>query len=262
MDFDDIVNKKIVDVEKKRKLYPFIKLRDNADKLAHRINLMHMTFDAAIKGNDSLSFICEIKKEQPENGIISEDFPYLQIAKEYKKAGAAAISVLSPLEFLNGTEFFKYAMLPVLCKDFIIDIYQIYEAKVFSASAVHLIASILDTQVLKDFLQIVHELKMDAVVETHSESEIEKALKAGANIISVNNRDLYTFNVDLTLSRRLRPYVPPEKTFVSESGISTANDIKMLRDIGTDAVLIGDAIMRSTDKKAYLSELKSMLNRY
>jgi indole-3-glycerol phosphate synthase len=207
-----------------------------------------------------ISFICEVKKASPSKGIIAEDFPYLQIAQEYEEAGAAAISVLTEPDFFKGSDDYlrkiaQKVSLPVLRKDFIVDDYQIYEAKVLGAKAILLICALLDEKTLCSFLALAGELKLDALVETHDEAELKKALRCGAEIIGVNNRDLKTFNVDINNSIRLRPLVPPGKIFVAESGINNADDIKALRDGGVDAVLVGEALMRQKDKSAFLRGL-------
>ncbi|GMO24466.1 MAG: hypothetical protein Ta2B_03860 [Termitinemataceae bacterium] len=210
-----------------------------------------------------LSFICEVKKASPSKGIIAADFPYLQIAKDYQNAGAKAISVLTePHFFMGSSEYLKEiacnVALPALCKDFIIDPYQIYEAKVLGASAVLLICALLDDARLKDFLSITKELKLSALVETHNEEEVQRALNADADIIGVNNRDLKTFKVDLGVCARLRALVPSSKIFVAESGINSAADVQMLRSIGADAALIGEAMMRAQDKTEYLNSINGI----
>jgi len=206
------------------------------------------------------AFICEVKKASPSKGIIAEDFPYIKIAKEYEAAGASAISVLTEPDFFKGSntylkEIAEEAGIPVLRKDFIIDRYQIYEAANLGASAVLLIVSLLDAEKLRDFLKTAKSLKLSALVETHNAEEIRTALEAGAEIIGVNNRDLKTFRVDINNCVRLRPLVPANKIFVAESGIKDAADIKTLAAAGVDAVLIGEALMKAPDKRAFLANL-------
>ena len=210
---------------------------------------------------EELSFICEVKKASPSKGVISEDFPYLEIAKEYEAAGAAAVSVLTEPYFFKGrdqylTEIAEAVEIPVLRKDFVLEPYQIYQAKIIGASAVLLICSILDTTDLKMNIAISQRLGLSALVEAHTEEEVAKAVDAGAEIIGVNNRDLKTFTVDITTSARMRKLVPKHIFFVSESGIKTADDIRQLKENGTNAVLIGETLMRSTDKKKALAELR------
>ena len=217
-------------------------------------------FQAALAAPE-LSFICEVKKASPSKGVIAEDFPYLTIAQEYEKAGAAAVSVLTEPDFFQGSgkylrEISRLISLPVLRKDFIIDAYQIYEAKCLGASAVLLIAAILEEKQLHSFLELTHSLGLSALVEAHTEEETDKALKAGAKIIGVNNRNLQTFEVDLNNSLNLRRLVPPEISFVAESGIKSAEDIKKLTEAGVNGVLIGETLMRSPDKKTALDSLR------
>lgn len=208
-----------------------------------------------------ISFICEVKRASPSKGIIAEDFPYVEIGREYEQAGAAAISVLTePYYFMGSntylTEIAEAVTLPVLRKDFIIDEYQIFEAKTIGASAVLLIAALLEPEQLKEYLAITHCLGMSALVEAHTEEEAEKAMRSEAKIIGVNNRNLQTFEVDITTSARLRSRIPREIIFVSESGIKTPRDIALLAENHTDAVLIGETLMRSPDKKEQLALLR------
>jgi len=218
-------------------------------------------FENALK-KPGLSFICEVKKASPSKGIIAEHFPYLEIAKAYEDAGAAAISVLTePDYFLGRNEYLieiaEVVNLPLLRKEFIIDEYQIYESAFIEASAVLLIVALLDGDKLKHFIKVADSLGLSALVETHSEDEIKTALSAGARIIGVNNRDLNTFEVDVTTASRLRSLVPKDVVFVAESGVSTRADIERLGD-SVDAVLIGEAIMKSADKKAFLDGLRGI----
>jgi indole-3-glycerol phosphate synthase len=221
-------------------------------------------FYAALK-TSGISFICEAKKASPSKGIIAEDFPYLQIARDYEAAGASAISCLTePFYFKGSDEYLKEiaaeVSIPVLRKDFTIDPYMIFQAKAYGASAVLLICALLDTSELKEYQAIATELGLSALVEAHDEKEIESALDAGARIIGVNNRNLKDFTVDINNSARLRRLVPKEVAFVSESGIKTADDIRALVENGTDAVLIGETLMRSRDKKAMLEKLGGRKN--
>lgn len=217
-------------------------------------------FKKALSG-DEISFICEVKRASPSKGLIAPDFPYLDIARDYEKAGASAISCLTEPFWFKGkdeylTEISRAVKIPVLRKDFTVDEYMIYQAKTLGASAVLLICSILSKEQLSEYLGIAHSLGLSALVEAHDEEEVRTALAVGAGIIGVNNRDLRTFTVDINNSARLRKLVPPEVLFVSESGIKTAADIEALRSNGTNAVLIGETLMRSPDKKAALDELR------
>ncbi len=208
-----------------------------------------------------MSFICEVKKASPSKGVIAADFPYLEIARDYAAAGAAAISVLTePSRFLGSDQYLQEisdaVQTPTLRKDFLVDAYQIYEAKTLGASAILLICAILSDAQLSSYLELAHSLGLDALVEAHDATEVHRALQAGADIIGVNNRDLHTFEVDIHTSERLRDLVPPAILFVSESGIRTPEDIARLSACGVDAVLIGETFMRSPDKKAALDALR------
>lgn len=208
-----------------------------------------------------ISFICEVKRASPSKGMIAEDFPYLDIARDYEAAGAAAISCLTEPFWFKGSDRYLQEIaaavkIPVLRKDFTVDEYMIYQAKTLGASAVLLICSILSKEQLAEYLEIAHSLGLSALVEAHDEEEVKTAVSVGAGIIGVNNRDLKTFTVDISNSARLRKLVPPEILFVSESGIKTAQDIAALRQNGTNAVLIGETLMRSPDKKAALAQLR------
>ena len=217
-------------------------------------------FEQALR-KPGLSFICECKKASPSKGLISENFPYLQIAREYEAAGADAVSVLTePRWFLGSDEYLREiagaVSIPCLRKDFTVDPYMIYEARLLGASAVLLICSILTPDELREYHSLCDELGLSALVEIHDEEEIRTALDAGARIIGVNNRNLKDFTVNTENSRRLRAKIPPEVLFVSESGVKDAGDVAALREIGADAVLVGEALMRAEDKKRMLEQLK------
>ena len=217
-------------------------------------------FEKAIRKED-ISFICEIKKASPSKGVIAGDFPYIDIARDYEAAGAAAISVLTEPYYFKGDDRYLREIagtvsIPLLRKDFTIDSYMIYEAKVLGASAVLLICALLDRETLAEYINIAGSLGLSALVEAHDEDEVRMALNAGARIIGVNNRDLKTFAVDTGTSIRLRKLTPADTIFVSESGIRCADDVGKLRQNGVDAVLIGETLMRSPDKKTALAELR------
>ena len=217
-------------------------------------------FEEALR-KPGLSFICECKKASPSKGLIAEDFPYLRIAREYEAAGADAVSVLTEPKWFLGSdrylrEIAEAVSLPCLRKDFTVDPYMIYEAKLLGASAVLLICAILKPEELREDLELCDELGLSALVETHDEAELDTALRAGARIVGVNNRNLKDFSVDPENSRRLRAQVPKEVVFVSESGVKNAADAALLREIGADAVLVGEALMRAADKGAVLRELR------
>lgn len=217
-------------------------------------------FERALRG-EGVSFICEVKRASPSKGVIAEDFPYLDIAKSYESAGAAAISCLTEPYWFRGSnqylkEIAREVSIPVLRKDFTVSEYMIYEAKALGAAAVLLICAILSPAQLKEYLELAHSLGLSALVEAHDEAEVRTAVESGARIIGVNNRDLRTFEVDITNSARLRGLVPRDRVFVSESGITAPQDVALLRENGTDAVLIGETLMRSADKRAALDALR------
>ena len=213
---------------------------------------------------EGLSIIGEVKKASPSKGIIAEDFPYLQIAKDYEAAGIDAISCLTEPKYFLGKdqylqEIAQAVSVPVLRKDFLIDPYQIYQAKLLGAKAILLIVSLLGERELKEFLGIAGKLGLDALVECHDEEEIRCALSVGAEIIGVNNRNLKTFSVNLENSLSLRNLVPKGQLFVAESGMSKAEELRLLEEAGVDGVLIGESLMRAESKKEKLQELRSLL---
>ena len=217
-------------------------------------------FEKVLK-KDDIAFICECKKASPSKGIIAEDFPYLDIAKQYEKAGADCISVLTEPKWFLGSDAYLREItnavnIPCIRKDFNVDEYMIYEAKLLGASAVLLICSILPEDTIKEYIGICDTLGLSALVETHNEDEVRMAVRAGARVIGVNNRNLKDFSVDTENSKKLRSIIPQSAVFVSESGIRNADDINALREIGANAVLIGETLMRAEDKTAKLAELK------
>jgi indole-3-glycerol phosphate synthase len=242
---------------------PFASLEECA--FARREGKAPFAFERALSAPE-LSFICEVKKASPSKGVIAEAFPYLSIAKEYEDAGAAAVSVLTePRYFMGSDEYLREIAdaltIPALRKDFVVDRYQAYEAAALGAEAALLICALLDADTLALCIRDCDQLGISALVETHTEAEISMALNAGARVIGVNNRDLHTFQVDLMVSARLRRVIPDSALFVSESGIQTAADIRMLTEHGAgehalDAVLIGESCMRARDKKQYVQELR------
>ena len=219
-----------------------------------------LPFEKALQGED-ISFICEVKRASPSQGLITSDFPYIEIAKDYERAGAAAISVLTEPFYFKGenrylSEIAKEVSIPILRKDFVVDEYMIYEAKELGAHAVLLICAILDERKLTRYIDICMKIGLCALVEAHSEEEVKMALTAGAQIIGVNNRNLKTFDVDIELSMRLREMVPPDVLFISESGIRSAKDIMNLRNHHVDGVLIGETLMRASDRRKALAQLR------
>ncbi len=260
---EEIAEKRKADIELRKQKASFENVKAKALEMAEQEAKANGNFLFPFKesiSKEGINFICEVKKASPSKGIIAGDFPYVEIAKDYENAGAAAVSVLTePEYFLGRDEYLKEIAenisIPILRKDFTVDAYQIYEAKFIGASAILLIVALLDDDKLRSFLEIAHSIGLSALVEAHDEAEIKRAMAAGAGIIGVNNRDLKTFIVDINNSVRLRKLVPKEIVFVSESGITTADDIEVLRKNGTNAVLIGECLMRSEDKKQMLKEL-------
>ena len=233
---------------------------DEIKKSALSLPKGDFSFEKALR-TDDIAFICECKKASPSKGVIAENFPYLQIAKDYETAGADCISVLTePKWFLGSDEYLKEianaVSIPCLRKDFTVDEYMIYQAKLLGASAVLLICSILSESQLKEYIAICEILGLSALVEVHDESEIQTALQAGAKIIGVNNRNLKDFSVDTQNSGNLRKLVPNDIIFVSESGVKTSEDVQTLRNIGANAVLIGETLMRAENKSQKLAELR------
>ena len=217
-------------------------------------------FEKALK-KDDIAFICECKKASPSKGVIAGDFPYLQIAKAYESAGADCISVLTEPKWFLGSDRYLQEIaaavhIPCLRKDFTVDAYMLYEAKCLGAAAVLLICSILSEEQIKAYIKICDTLGLSALVEAHDEAEVKTALRCGARIIGVNNRNLKDFSVDTDNSRRLRRLIPKDVVFVSESGVKTPEDVQLLREVGADAVLIGETLMRAADKKQKLNELR------
>lgn len=247
--------------------------RDRVEDSKIRIPFMRMAEAASAMDRDTgfpfekalrrpgMQFICECKRASPSKGLIAPDFPYVEIAREYEEAGAAAVSVLTePTKFLGSTKYLEEisaaVSIPTLRKDFVVDEYMIYEAKACGASACLLIVSLLDEEELQRFIGVCEFLGMSALVECHDAGEIQMAVRCGARIVGVNNRNLRTFEVDLNTSLMLRNVTPNEVLFVAESGISTPEDVERLKKAGVDAVLIGESFMRSPDKKRKLEELR------
>lgn len=221
---------------------------------------LNFEFEKALR-KDDIAFICEVKKASPSKGIIAEDFPYVQIAKDYETAGASAVSVLTEPEYFKGSteylsEISKNINIPIIRKDFTVDEYMIYQARTIGASAVLLICAILDTETIKKYISVCDTLGLSALVEAHDEDEIQSALRAGARLIGVNNRNLKDFTVDINNCVNLRKLVPSDVTFVAESGIKTAKDIDVLRKANVNAVLIGETLMRAENKTEMLAQLK------
>ncbi len=208
-----------------------------------------------------LSLLCEVKRASPSRGLIAPEFPYLDIAREYEAAGADAISCLTePKWFLGSDDIFREiraaVKTPMLRKDFTLDEYQLYQAKVMGANAVLLICALLDTETLERYLALCCELGLAALTEAHDEAEIASAVSAGAEIIGVNNRNLKDFSVDFSNAARLRDKIPPQCLYVAESGVRTPEDAAALKKLGADAALVGEALMRAPDRGALLAAMK------
>lgn len=255
---DEIVEKTKERIEQSKEIIPL-------EDLKKEVELLEITDEFPFKKalmDEEIAIIAEVKKASPSKGLIAEDFDYVAIAKEYEEAGASAISVLTEPYFFKGSneyleEIAQNVSIPILRKDFVIDEYMIWEAKLLGASAVLLIVSILDIVTLKKFLDLAHDLGLSAIVETHDGNEIRTAMNVGAEIIGVNNRNLNDFTVDIENSISLRRCVSGDVIFISESGIKTKEDVARLKENNVDAVLIGETLMKSDDKKAMISELKN-----
>ena len=255
MILDELAELTRVRIEKQKKEYSPIDLQRDVELLAARemeVQEFDYPFEESLSGKE-LSIISEVKKASPSKGIIAEDFPYLDIAKEYQASGADAISCLTEPDRFKGSDEYlkaitKEVTIPVLRKDFTIDPYMIYQAKLFGASAVLLIAAILSDKELKQYFELADTLGLSCLFEAHDAEEVKRCLAAGARVLGVNNRNLKDFSVDINNSVRLRELVPDDIIFVSESGMSKPEDIKILKENGTDAVLIGEMLMRSADK--------------
>ena len=252
-------------VEKTKERVSENKKVNSLDRLKYKILNIEVKFNYPFKkalSSDDIAIIAEVKKASPSKGLIAENFDYVSIAKEYEAAGASVISVLTEPYFFQGSddhlkEIAKNVKIPVLRKDFVVDEYMIYEAKLLGASAVLLIAAILSDEQLEQYLTITRVLGMSAIVEAHDENEIKRAIDAGADIVGVNNRNLKDFSVDIENSIRLRRCVDGDIIFISESGIKTKEDIARLKENNVDAVLIGETLMKSPDKKVMIRELKN-----
>ena len=241
------------------------KSKKSLDELKEEASKLEISEDFPFKEalkDPEIAIIAEVKRASPSKGLIAEDFDYIEIAKDYEQAGASAISVLTEPYFFQGSNDFlreisENVLIPLLRKDFTIDEYMIYEAKLLGASAILLIVSILDDDQLKEYLDLAHNLGLSAIVETHDATEIETAMNAGTGIIGVNNRNLADFTVDIENSINLRGLVSEDIIFISESGIKTAEDVTRLKENNVDAVLIGETLMKSDDKKSMIFELKN-----
>jgi len=256
MILDDIVADKLLEIEVRKRELPPGEIIEMAAKQPLQLDLA-----SALRG-EGVRLIAEVKKASPSRGVIRSDFNPVDIALTYANNGASAISVLTDSKYFQGSlEYLKdikaalgEKRLPLLRKDFILDPYQVYESRAYGADAILLIVAILNPEKLGELLRLSNDLNMDCLVEVHNESELEIALHSGARIIGINNRDLSTFEVDMTTTKRLRPRVPEDRIVVSESGIKDRSDIEKLAGWGVDAVLIGESLMSAPDIAARMKE--------
>ncbi|MBN1778468.1 MAG: indole-3-glycerol phosphate synthase TrpC [Clostridiales bacterium] len=254
MILDDLAAHARLRVEAAKKQKPLRAIKEEALRLPRG----DFRFEKALK-KDRAALICEVKKASPSRGVIAEDFPYLEIARDYEAGGADCLSCLTePKWFLGSDEIFadirRATRLPMLRKDFTVDEYQLYEAKLLGADAVLLICALLDTRTIVKYLAICDELGISALAETHDAEEIKSAVSAGARVIGVNNRNLKDFSVDFSNAGALRKLIPDSAVFVAESGVQTPADVAALRAAGADAVLVGEALMRAEDRRALLKQ--------
>jgi indole-3-glycerol phosphate synthase len=254
---DDIITMTRERVLERKESIPAEKIREMAER---SVTGNGFPFEDALTGKD-VAFICEIKSASPNAGIIMENFDHLQIAEEYHTAGAAAISVVTEPHYFNGDDLYLMTVscavpIPVMRRDFIIDSYMIYEAKLLGASAVLLMASIVENDELAEYVRIADDLGLSSLVEVHNERDVKAALDAGARMIAVNNRDLGTMKTDISRSERLRSMIPADVLFVSKGGIRTSEDVDRMRRIGANAVMVGETLLKSPDKTKELKRLR------
>lgn len=256
MILDDIVAKRKTQLEREMSAVPFEEIKKEAGKAPEPKD-----FKSALL-NNNIAVIAEVKKASPSKGVICEDFKPAEIAKTYEKAGANALSVLTEEFYFKGSSGYlknirREVSIPILRKDFIISPYQIYEARAIGADAILLIAAVLTGTELKLYNGLAHSLGLACLMEAHNGEELEKVLEAGGEIIGINNRDLKTFNVDLSATARLAEHVPEGKVIVSESGIKTNSDVAAVKSYGADAVLIGETLMRSVSIAETMRQLRA-----
>lgn len=256
-----IASDKMVQVEAEKNVISPEEMKKMA--LAVKSGLPDFAFEEKLK-KERLSFICEVKKASPSKGVIAEYFPYVDIAREYEQAGADCLSVLTESKYFLGSDKYLSEIrnaveIPILRKDFIIDTYQVYQAKVIGANAVLLMCSLLNVEFMEKSIGICDELGMSALVEVHDEREIQMAIRAGARMIGVNNRNLKDFTVDIHNSTKLRELAPKETVFVAESGIKTREDVKAFEEEHVHAVLVGETLMRAKNKHRKLKEFRGIV---
>ncbi len=258
MFLDEILRRKIKSLERDRE-------RETIDNLLKRIEIVDGPEDfrkAIYESKAEIKIIAEIKRASPSRGIIRQDFYQEEIARIYQKAGACAISVLTEEEFFLGnlellSMIAGVVTIPILRKDFIIDKYQIYQSRAYGADTILLMSNILDEKKLKEFIEIARKIGMEPLVEVHTEEDLKKGLDCGAEIIGINNRDLNTFKVDISVTEKLIRYIPDDKIVISESGINSRKDLIRLKSLGVDGFLIGEAFMRENNIEKKVSEFIS-----
>ncbi len=258
MFLDEILRRKIKSLERDRE-------RETIDNLLKRIEIVDGPEDfrkAIYESKAEIKIIAEIKRASPSRGIIRQDFYPEEIARIYQKAGACAISVLTEEEFFLGnlellSMIAGVVTIPILRKDFIIDKYQIYQSRAYGADTILLMSNILDEKKLKEFIEIARKIGMEPLVEVHTEEDLKKGLDCGAEIIGINNRDLNTFKVDISVTEKLIRYIPDDKIVISESGINSREDLIRLKSLGVDGFLIGEAFMRENNIEKKVSEFIS-----
>ena len=268
MILDEIVAKKKIRVEKRKNEIPLEEVKKQAIDIVkfeneRGIGKYENPFKAALL-KDGLSVIGEFKKASPSKGVISEDFKIMDILSYYTCMGVRAFSILTEEDYFKGSDEYlkkvkKSSMTPILRKDFVIDFYQIYEAKVLGADGILLIASVLGKK-LGEFFKEAKKFNLQPLVEVHNKEELDLALKYDCDVIGINNRDLKTFNVSLDITRELKSYVPEDKILVSESGIMSIDDLKLIKSYGVNGVLIGEFFMRNIDNVEFKNEVKKVIN--
>ncbi len=255
MFLDKIVDHKLEELAQRQKSVPLLKLEAAIEEKPPPLELA-----VALRG-DSLRLIAEVKRASPSKGVLCPELDPARLAQTYAQCGAAAISVLTESRYFQGSredlETIRRELpnTPLLRKDFILKPYQVFESRAWGADALLLIAAILDDADLKGLLSLSHDLGMQCLVETHNEGELNRALTCDARIIGINNRNLDTMAVDINVTKKLRPLIPPDRLVVSESGIKERGDIERLREWGIDAVLIGEALVTADDIPAKIKEL-------
>ncbi|OQA91828.1 MAG: Indole-3-glycerol phosphate synthase [Elusimicrobia bacterium ADurb.Bin231] len=253
---DQIINHKKVEIERRKNALPLSIITKSLDALEKSRD-----FKKAISVPGRINIIAEIKKSSPSAGVISDTLDVRKISEIYEKSGASAISVLTEEKYFGG-DIFHIALvkqkttLPVLRKDFILEEYQIYESKYFGADAVLLIASILTKQEIIKFFTLAKSIGLSVITEVHKETELETVLESGSEIIGINNRNLSDLSVDLTTSLKLKPMIPVDKIVISESGIKSKEEVKMLKNIGINAILIGHKFLESPDIAKTMHDIK------